>query len=546
MVFVIFRFFIPNYNLVFKIFIQEILSLKKIKRSNYKKIRILIGSGILLITIIAASMISVVLAIYGAASNFSFEVEPDPATFIDADYDDLAEVAYFLDDRYIDYHFPLNLTSGTYFINNTWDDHTANTPMTYTNVSRWFFSDNEALWTGISYAGWTYKYLAAINEANSTMEIYAQDALVNMTSGLAHLMIVPNGGLGSDYGGILGRGYAPPWAKENATYLFNEHPRHFNGTGDYNQWRWRGYTSNDEHGGYYMFLALAIKYLLHIDYIGETVPLIVDQLCNYMLRTNFLGIHGTGALTGVDQKPRAFVGGFWAPLLLKMGAICYPEKYERIYHQYVPNEMIYLSFREGGPQETIANYYAYNFGSCVALAYLLLEDHNTEIGQILFDGYVNSLWKYTKYHRNAWFNSIFLMVCYEQGIVVENVDTITDDISDQLMRFTTSHYPDLHYFVNRSELPEGYYLQSPSKEFTDQFNISPEFQDFIGIDEDELFLNKPLTADLMPADLWMWEKNPYRWNEKEYENLRVEEAGMSFTVPYWMMRYCGYILPEGN
>ena len=127
-------------------------------------------------------MLTVILAIYGAASNFSFEVEPDPETFIDADYDELAKVAYNLDDRYIDYHFPLNLTSGTTFVNDSeCIDCNTSTPMSYANVSRWHFSDNEALWTGISYTGWTYKYLAAINEANSSMETYAREALVNMT-----------------------------------------------------------------------------------------------------------------------------------------------------------------------------------------------------------------------------------------------------------------------------------------------------------------------------------------------------------------------------
>ena len=150
------------------------------------------------------------------------------------------------------------------------------------------------------------------------------------------------------------------------------------------------------------------------------------------------------------------------------------------------------------------------------------------------------------HHRNAWFNSIFLMICYENGISVENELIIRGDIEDQLMRFTTHHYPDRHYYVNGTTLPEGYYLQAPAKEFVEKFNISPAVQDFIGIDENEMFLNKPLTVDYMRADLWIWEKNPYNWNPSSRAYPLAEEPGISFTVPYWMMRYCGYILPEGN
>src|SRR6056297_2659206 len=219
------------------------------------------------------------------------------------------------------------------------------------------------------------------------MENFALDVLINMTTGLSLLVKVPNGGIGPEYGGELARGVAPPGAEDIWPKLWREHPKHFNGSGKYSNWRYNSYTSNDEFAGYYLFLAIATKYLQEIPYINNTISKIVDQLCYNMIHNNFLGIHGNGALTGIDQKPRLFHGGFWGPLLFKMGSMYFPEKYTRTYLQLVANEMYYLSNSEGGTQETIANYFAYNFGSCVCMAFLLLEDPDTEIWQVYFEGY---------------------------------------------------------------------------------------------------------------------------------------------------------------
>ena len=98
-----------------------------------------------------------------------------------------------------------------------------------------------------------------------------------------------------------------------------------NGTGAYSQYRWAGDTSNDEYGGYYMGLALALKYV-NDSYVQWTIAQIVDQLCNYMLKTNFLGIQSYGAPTGVDQKPSFFSGGFWISPSFKNGSNMFPSK----------------------------------------------------------------------------------------------------------------------------------------------------------------------------------------------------------------------------
>ncbi len=358
--------------------------MKKYSKKNHKKI-IFIKSTIVL-AIIGGLMGTVVygLGMYQSIGDFAYEEKPDPSTFREADLDLLENVAWGHDDRYSRFHLPLNQSASAVFHN---DSLYNGGQISYTNVSEYKFSDNEALWGGIDFTGWTYKYLVAKREENETMRDFALDVLINMTTGLSKLMEVPNGGLGSEYGGILARGVCPPDKKDIWPHIFSDHPKHYNGTEPYSQWRYRGYTSNDEFGGYYLFLAVATKYLQDIPFIYERVSLICDQLCFNMLANNFLGIHGSGATTGVDQKPRMFTGGFWAPLCLKLGTIYFPEKYEQQYLHYVANEMIYLSATEGGSQETFANYYAYNFGTCVCLAYLILEDPSSEIWKVFYEGY---------------------------------------------------------------------------------------------------------------------------------------------------------------
>ncbi len=516
--------------------------MKKYKKKTYKRNIAIKVSIVLLIIIGFFSSFTFILNRYQSIADFSFENPPEPASFKEADEDFLNEVAYGLDTRYAKYHLPLNQSAGALFVNDSAD---FGGEVSYTNVSRYYFSDNEALWTGIDYTGWTYKYLTAQQEGNQTMENFAQNVLINMTTGMGLLMKVPNGGLGPEYSGILARGVAPPDAKDVWPHIFSDtHPKHFNGTGKYSNWRYRAYTSNDEFGGYYLFLALATKYLRHIPYINDTVSKIVDQLCFNMIHNNFLGIHGNGGLTGVDQKPRIFSGGFWAPLLFKMGSLFFPKKYTQTYIQLVANEMYYLSNSEGGTQETIANYYAYNFGSCVNLAFLLVEDPNTEIWRVYFDGYYNSMWSYTKYHRNAWANAIFLMICHENQVendeVEDDLEIISKDVKDQLQRYGESHFPNRDYLIEK-HLPEDYEIIKPVDEFVNNLGLSENLQDFMGIDAEEEFLNKPLTIDYYDTDGWNWNNNPYTWREDHDQNLLYEETGSTFLVPYWMLRYCGYI-----
>jgi hypothetical protein len=532
--------------LFMKCHFKSTIKMKVYKKSKYKTQ--LIAKMVVLMAILGGSSFGVfyIFNSYEGIADFSIDARPDKSSFKTANLTTLEEIAIGLDERYPKYHLPLNQSTSCTFNNDSMENGGI---VSYTNVSSYHFSDNEALWTGIDYVGWTYKYLSAQKENDTVMERYAHDVLINMTSGLTMLMIVPNGGLGPNFGGILGRGYAPPDAKETWPYIFRDGiEKHFTGTGNYTDWRWRGYTSNDEFSGYYLFLAMATKYLMNISFIAERVSLIVDQLCFNFLNTNFLGLHGSGATTGVDQKPYMFSGAFIQCLLLKLGAIHFPEKYAQKYYHQLANDMAYLSTHEGGVHEVFANYYAYNFALCTCLGYLILED-DPEIWNIFFDGYYNSIWQYTKNHRDAWSNSIILMIANEcahlnlNARVSENMSIVVADVKDQLQRFAETHYPDRGYLMGQS-LPEGYVEVQPVAEFVDAMNFGEDTQNLLGIDKDDKFLNKPLTIDLRDVDGWAWNNNPFVFRPRATERLLHENTGSTFTVPYWMLRYSGHITRE--
>lgn len=469
--------------------------------------------------------------IYSDLVQFSFENAPDSSTFMPVNYTLLNEMVLVYDDRFEKYHMPLNMTSACWFKD-------AN----FSTVTSWSYGDNEALWTGTAMNGYVHKYLAAVREQNDTMKEDALRVIRKLATGMSYMVIVPNGGLGSEYGGILARGYAPPTEKVNASYYFRPNDRFFNGTGNYSQWRWKAYTSNDEYGGYYMGLALALKYVPD-PYVQSLFAQVVDQLANYMLKTNFLGIHGSGGPTGVNQRNKFGGGGFWTSILLKMGAVYFPEKYEHIYYHYITNEMNYVAATEGGSQETISNYYAYNFGHDVVFGFLSLEEKDSAIWQQFYKGYLKSLWTYTKNHRNAYFNAIYLALSANPGDYL----IIEQDIEDQLMRMRINHFPDRYYGVK--PIPANYQKTDDVDKWAKYFEThrygSLYKIAFPEVNWDGGYYTQPLTVEYRETDNFMWQRNPYEGPEYNTTILLYEETGMSFTVPYWIARAHGFIQPSG-
>jgi hypothetical protein len=462
--------------------------------------------------------------------QFSYDCPPDPATFRSLNNTRMEEMALVYDDLFERNHIPLNFTVDCKYKNDN-----------YTEISRYSYSDNGALWTGLSMAAYVSKYLAGVRENNTQLLNDSLRVVKRLISGMGMLMAVPNGGLGSDYSGILARGWAGPEHKKIAKMYFKENTRHYNGTGIYSNHRWRGYTSNDEFGGFYLGLAMALKFIPDSE-VQKTVYLIVDQLCNYMLNTNFLGVNGPGGPTGVNQKPTFGTGGFWIPLLLKMGAICYPEKYQDDYYQLVASDFIYFSNKEGGDQETIANYYAYSFGYCVVLGFLLLEDRDSAIWDVYYQGYLDSMRKFTVNHRNAYFNAAHLVISNKSKTDSTN-QIIINDVKDQLARCEINHFPDRGYGtlpvpdnVTEVETMNEWAAEIDKNSYGDlYYMLMPEIR------FETTYLTEPLTVEYKSLGIFYWGDNPFTKPSSGSTDKLFEWPGITYTLPYWLLRGFGYI-----
>ncbi|MCP4762165.1 MAG: hypothetical protein GY870_10315 [archaeon] len=518
-----------------------------------------------------------ILNVYGTICNFQFddELAPDVDDFMEVDFASLEEMANWTDDRFVEFHMPNNLSSAATF-----------TDATYTTPALYHYSDNEALWTGTAYNGWVHKYLALVKEnAPQTQVDDTLNVIENLTGGLAMLMAVPNGGLGPNFPGKLARCYAYPNKSDiKNTFLHDDtNVRHVNGTDgshisggvDYSQYRWRTYTSNDEYGGYYLFMALALKYMAPVSaYINETIYKIVDQNAQYMLQTNFLAIHENGAPNGPNQLPKIVgSGGFWAAIVLKMAAICYPEKYDRIYYHYLTSELLHLSVAESEAHQPVGDYYAYNFASDLCFGFLLLLDDDglyqeeIQIKQHFYNGYKNSLWNNVKNHRNAYFNSMYLALQAEyfgvdgadRSTMTTEYKTIEYDIQDQLMRMNKTHkgythFPQRYYNRNQTQadLPTGMYEEAESVVYWRNFIQESPMAWLYGailseLDLDDVVFTRPLTMEYRHTTNFIWQRTPYTFVERLGGNdgNYKEEAGISYLVPYWIARAHGFMNRTG-
>ncbi|MCP4762793.1 MAG: hypothetical protein GY870_13525 [archaeon] len=494
------------------------------------------------------------LSLSQEAINFTYLTEPDPSTFLTANYTTLEEMALYYDTRYEDFHIPLNLSCNTAFLNDN-----------CTQVNYYGFTDNGAQWTGLAITGYVFKYITAINENNSTLEVEALRLIRKLMHGMSMLLAVPNGGLGPDYPGKLARGWVGPEHliyndSSKSPYFagcnpFNTaDPHHHNGTGVFSNHMWRAFTSLDEYSGFLSGLTFVFKYITgnNTKDIQDLAKLMIDQLVSYHLDTNFLGIDWHGGPTGVDMKALFFQGGGWVCLLLKMGALAFPEKYERLYYRYCAEEFYALWSREGSEHETIANYYAFAFGYHISFALLTLEDGPGKLHDLYLNFFLTSLWRITSNHRNPFYNIIYYTVMnLEPG---ENT-ILERDIEDQLMRYRRAHFPDRNFnHINVSDDGANGYENINNLENLLEFIENDPFGeayvflfDVMGMKintEKYIYFNKPLTSDYMNGDIFIWESNPYQYNmerESSQENIRWEYASFCFSMIYWMGRAGGFI-----
>ncbi|MBD3353755.1 MAG: hypothetical protein GF364_19890 [Candidatus Lokiarchaeota archaeon] len=486
-------------------------------------------------------------------TSFIYELDTDPEiddfyALNDIDLESLRDAATLLSEREEDYHIPINLSQVIKINEST------------NRVAEYRPTDNAGLFTGYALSAECFRY------ANLTMTtpIEKEQSLTlvkKLLSGLIKLIEVPNGGLGPEYPGqTLARFYAAPeWKTDgNFSWMFEDHHKHYNGTGKYSDWRVRLYTSKDELGGYILGIASAFK-LVDDPWVQENVKLIVGQLTEGFLDSYWQEIHGDGTPCGAHLQPPT--PPQWKLVIMKMAILMYPnnERYKQLYHYYLTRCMSTLNAATLGATDSISNYFGLPFEHNVILSLLLVEDN-----QKLIDRYITNYeksYRAFKGQRNAYFNSIYLAMNKRRSTTAQyNITKIRWDVLDQLWRLNVSgHIPfDDTYggdnvTITREELAttdESWVALEPKLQKWKQHPLSSLYNwlwEGDGALMPKLFEDRyirPATADMFGVHNFIWGKSPFTTtggSEKSSENFRTEAPGVSFSLPYWIIAYFGYL-----
>ncbi len=463
----------------------------------------------------------------------------------------LEKMAHIYDNQMEVFHMPTNISVDITFINNT-----------YSEVKTWHSTDNGALKIGYTLASQCFRYKAALNEGNIEGFINATRIVKKCVSAFSNMLAAPNGGIGPNYPGTPARFVCAPENRKYHPWIFEEHPRHFNGTGKYQKWRVRLHTSRDELAGYYLGFACVLKFIDpnrngDSKWCVERVKLLVEQMIEGFRRSNWLVLGGEGEPVGSDLNPY-FEGSAWQLSLLRIGATAFPEKYDSLY-QYAATKM--LSMNEaamGGKQNTVYDTYALAFGMDVELALILLED-NLKLQYHYIKNFENKFYKYVRYHRNAFFNigHLAFMTLIKDPSKFEDPNYTNEmikwDVLDQLWRFNTSGWGNGIRNYNLTVRPNSTRVTSLNPEIT-QREIEPnkgKWRNFFNNHvygstfswlEDVIDLEKPLyilplTVSEMGIHSFLWEHSKfYGEGGDSVGNGLTEAVPTSYLVVYWMGR----------
>lgn len=460
----------------------------------------------------------------------------DSGSFIPANFTLLAQWADQIEQRFEQYHMPANISLSCTF-----------TDLTHTTVNYYHPTDNVALSTGFALATECFRYAAANNENNISLKDKARQCIINLTTGFSMLLAVPNGGIGPDFPGSISRFY---WAPDNAAipgygtitnWMLDEtEERHFNGTGAYQNYRWRGYTSKDEMAGYLFGLGAVVQHCQDDPWIMARVRLLVSQIIEGFIKTNWLVINGDGHPCGSDMKP-LLGGGEWILSLLRIGKSAFPDgRYDQLYHYFASKDMLMNNMMSTNTLNLIMDYYAWNFEHKTIFNLITLED-DPNLKNYYINRYESGIYSKIGNTRSPYFNMMYLV------FTGENDTELKADVFDQLMRFENNTF-----CRNKDATP-----RPPSHRLNPKIQ---QYRDFV--DNNPIgMLYKPLTLEvgaltpegkalyLEPATIDMlytnignfYEKNPHEEITTTTGSGLSEGPGNTFTCVYWMGRAYGII-----
>ena len=411
-------------------------------RKNLLKKNIVVSFLLLIPAISFMSFIGFGLSVLDDLASLTLSLEPPntdfftPSDQILSNQTYLEQMAEKFDYLLEKWHIPTNISIDVTFTNDS-----------YSEVESYQGTDNGNLHLGYTLASQCLRYKYALDNNDLDELNNAIRMVKKCVTGFSNMLAAPNGGIGPDYPGMPARFVSAPENRKYHEWLFQDHPRHFNGTGVYKNWRVRLHTSRDELAGYYLGFASVLKFIdpdanEESSWCVERIKLLTAQMIEGFRKTNWLVLGGNGEPVGSDLNP--ILGeSMWQLTLLRIGATAYPDRYDSLYHYAATKIMSMHNGHMGSVSNTAYDTYALAFSMDVEFALIILED-NPLIKHHYIKRFEEGFYSFLRYHRNAFFNIIHLvfMKMISDSASFEDPDytdeTIKWDVLDQLWRFNTS------------------------------------------------------------------------------------------------------------
>jgi len=522
--------------------------------------------------------------------NMTGSMEGDP---LDDDYWDIFPPVG------ISWNYPDALTQK--FYNNsellaTFDPLNDTSP--YNNITYLSYSGDvahTALYEGVYTAGEAFRYAWAKRHNNVGNKTAALNRLRILVKGYKLISEVAWKDSGRSYGAWV-RYALPdtPKAREFFPASFYTTADHYNVTYKGFDWSCSRHISRDVTIGCLFGLTM-IYALVDDDDLRETTGDIIDRTVQWFYDCNWriIDVDGVQHTSGDFEGSRPLSSGDIILTFLQMGKLVNPEKWGSIYEHYVYDRgMIHTigrSLRSGIDlsSKIFSGYYGCNFLYNDAPTLIFLET-DPVLREIYIKNWLNVLHDFTKFHRNANFDVVWLL-CHTEIEITDDfydkpkiklqdydidvwrnaehfeeptdknyiIEFCTRDIKDCLMRYAVKRYPNrnFHYsttpgtFPNRHQQPIFDKLEYYPK--YDYWEPEPSVMDFVNSliaivegesgDDDAGILNNALPVDLRACEDIMWQRNSFTVETTQQipanPGLFQAPAGPEYLSVYWMAKY---------
>jgi len=527
-------------------------------RKNLLKKNIAISLLFLIPVISFMSFIGFGLSVLDDLASLTLSLEPPntdfftPSDQILSNQTYLEQMAVKFDYLLEKWHIPTNISIDVTFTNDS-----------YSEVESYQGTDNGNLHLGYTLASQCFRYKYALDNNDLDELNNATRMVKKCVTGFSNMLAAPNGGIGPDYPGMPARFVSAPENRKYHEWLFQDHPRHFNGTGIYKNWRVRLHTSRDELAGYYLGFASVLKFIdsevnEESRWCVERIKLLTAQMIEGFRKTNWLVLGGNGEPVGSDLNP--ILGeSMWQLTLLRIGATAYPDRYDSLYHYAATKIMSMHNGHMGSVSNTAYDTYALAFSMDVEFALIILED-NPLIQRHYIKRFEEGFYSFLRYHRNAFFNIIHLtfmkMISNSASFEDPNYtdETIKWDVLDQLWRFNTSGWGNGIRNYNLTVRPNSTRATSLNSAIS-AMNIDPSRAKWLEIFENNTYgtlfswvgelidledpndaqYTLPLTISEMGVHHFLWEHSKFygKGGNPTGNGLR-QVIPNSYLVVYWM------------